>query len=278
LILTLNGPAIVGQIDVIYKYDQDTNSEIYIPYAYIENIDMIDKGFSFLMSKTFKTNQQFAFTIRPIPDAFGTNLCECQIKMFRERLMENYRKRTQILKYIVTQIVDQINAIKSIAKNIKRLENITIDKTKINTLRKRSTEQDQQCKTYTNSINTLNNKQIAKQKEFQEAKDKDIKALNTKTSNEKEITRLMRKKTMTATNPMEKNLKEINISITKLGEKLRNPPTTLSYMLKKSLETFEINKIKMDQITKNQVKSEIESLITDYNHMRSALKKIMYQD
>jgi hypothetical protein len=275
LILSLNGPAITGQIDTIYKYDQDTNSDIFIPYAYIQKIDMINKGFSILMSKTFSSNKQLAFTIVPTPDAFGTNLCECQLQMFKERLMENYLKRTEILGFIVTQIVSQINEIKSIVKNIKTLESKTIDKKKINILNLQSKQKNIECTNYENIIKAEKDKKAAKDIEFSENIAKDAKALEDKDFWEKIINRQNNQIQTDNNVKIDESINTINDWIFKLGETLRNPPSRKEKFVAAQLE-FKTNSEKMKIVATKPVKAEIDTLVKDFQRMEKTVGDIYY--
>jgi hypothetical protein len=134
LVLALEGEANKDHLDVIYRYDQDTNKNIFIPYLYMTNIFSNGIKFTINMGRTFASQNKFQFDLVPVKDEFGVTLCECQFEMFNARMTANFDKRAAILEVLVTNIVSEVNQIASLLKKLTALNNTVINKTKLTTL------------------------------------------------------------------------------------------------------------------------------------------------
>lgn len=273
LILNLVGPAVTGQIDIIYRYDQDTNADIFIPYAYIENIVQIDNYFSVQMSKTFKSNTQFTFLIQPTPDEFGTNLCECQLKMFQARLMENYLKRYEILGFLSTKIVAQVNEIRSYEKIIKKWEDYKISTAKLTGLQKSSVSKEKECDTYRAKIAILNTEKVTLEASFTKTNSK----LDTVISTLKYKNSEMEYYTSNYLTPLkaanDEYIEKIFDLISTTDTELRNPPAK-AYKFKSVLQSLSTYKISMEQIKKKLVKDEVVALNKEFRTLKRQVNEI----
>lgn len=174
LILTLDGKAEKEHLGVIYNYDEDDNTQIFIPYLYISAINQNFNKFNVIMSRTFKGNKNFIFDIIPVPDAFGTDLCPCQRVMFSEKIKNNLMRRISVLTSISTEIVNQFNNIDFYNSEIKKWKSVKPDTTLVNSLIKQRDNKEKECKQIDLSIVTLNASLLKSGKEKNEANIKSI--------------------------------------------------------------------------------------------------------
>jgi hypothetical protein len=123
LILTLDGKAKAQHLGTIYNYDEDDNSQIFIPYLYISSIEYNLDMMNVQMSRTFKGPNDFTFNVVPVKDVFGTPLCECQKEMLLERLQQNLIKRISILTVIAKEITKEVNNVDYYNSEITKYEN-----------------------------------------------------------------------------------------------------------------------------------------------------------
>lgn len=159
IIMTLDGKAQKEHLGNIYNYDEDDNTQIFIPYLYVSSIeDNFDK-FNVQMSRTFKGEKELKFDLVPVADSYGTNLCDCQKKMFADRIKQNLLKRYSILTELAKSLAKEISSVIAINAQIKILEDTKIDKSKVQALTKAIPIKDQQCNTLKDTIDDLNNKQ-----------------------------------------------------------------------------------------------------------------------
>jgi hypothetical protein len=159
IIMTLDGKAQKEHLGNIYNYDEDDNTQIFIPYLYLSAIEENFDRFNVHMSRTFKGEKELKFDLVPVADAYGVNLCDCQRKMFADRIKANLLKRYSILTELAQNLSTHISSVIAFSAQIKALENTKIDKSKVQALTKAIPVKDSQCTTLKNTINDLNNKQ-----------------------------------------------------------------------------------------------------------------------
>jgi len=156
LILTLDSKANAAHLGTIYNYDEDDNTNIFIPYLYLTSANRNQENIDVEMGRTFKGNIETRFSIVPINDNFGTPLCECQREMLLERIQQNIVRRNSVLTYISQQIVLTINHITTENFNIKKWKNAKYDETYLKSLNKQVQNKMEECKTYVKKIKKLN--------------------------------------------------------------------------------------------------------------------------
>merc|ERR1712037_314384 len=155
LILTLDSKANAAHLGTIYNYDEDDNTNIFIPYLYLTSANRNQENIDVEMGRTFKGNIETRFSIVPINDNFGTPLCECQREMLLERIQQNIVRRNSVLTYISQQIVLTINHITTENFNIKKWKNAKYDETYLKSLNKQVQNKMEECKTYVKKIKKL---------------------------------------------------------------------------------------------------------------------------
>jgi hypothetical protein len=156
LIMTLDGKANAAHLGNIYNYDEDDNTNIFIPYLYMSSASRNLNNIDIDMERTFKGNNQERFTIVPINDAFGTPLCECQREMLLEKIQQNLTRRNAVLSFIAREIVFRVNAISVQNSEIKKWSNAKVDQSHLKSLHKQLTLKIEECKTYVKKIEKLN--------------------------------------------------------------------------------------------------------------------------
>lgn len=172
LILSLEDKANKDHLGVIYNYDEDDKSQIFIPYLYISSVKENNGKFEFTMERTFKGPQDLSFTMSPIPDEYKTNLCECQLQMFNARITENILKRIQVLTYIAVQIQKSINEISNIDRILKEWRAKKVDTSKLQQLEKDFTAKTAECDALQKKIQSLNSDLNDENKKNQDLKNK----------------------------------------------------------------------------------------------------------
>lgn len=158
LVLTLDGAANPAHLGKIYNYDEDDNTQIFIPYLYISAINRNTGIFNVLMARTFKGPGEFKFNIVPVPDAFGTNLCPCQLEMLQDRIKQNLTKRIAVLSSISSRIVTYVNEVVFYTGEIKKWTDLKINQEDLKNLQTSKTNKVAECKAFNDQIKTLNGK------------------------------------------------------------------------------------------------------------------------
>jgi len=154
--LTLDSKANAAHLGRIYNYDEDDNTNIFIPYLYMgsasRNLNSIDIN----MDRTFKGNTAESFTLVPINDSFSTPLCECQREMLLEKIQQNLVKRTAVLSEIAKNIIFQMNDVIQQNSQIKKWSNKKTDPTHLQNLQKQLSLKIVECQTFVQKIEKLN--------------------------------------------------------------------------------------------------------------------------
>lgn len=156
IILTLDGKAKAQHLGTIYNYDEDDNSQIFIPYLYISSISANADMMNVQMSRTFKGPNDFTFNVVPVKDVFGTPLCECQKLMLLERLQQNLIKRISILTVIAKEITKEVNSVDYYNGEIKKYENAKPSMELKKALVIQEQNKLKECKAISESIDKLN--------------------------------------------------------------------------------------------------------------------------
>ena len=157
LVLTLDGKANPEHLGTIYNYDEDDNTQIFIPYLYLSSVSSNTDGMNVQMARSFKkTVDDIKFNIIPVNDAFGTALCECQVTMLLERIQQNLTKRFSVLTYIGSQIVKASNNLAYENREIIKWTNAKASKATLDSLRKQAVNKDKECNAYKDQITRLN--------------------------------------------------------------------------------------------------------------------------
>ena len=157
LVLTLDGKANAEHLGTIYNYDEDDNTQIFIPYLYLSSVSSNTDGMNVQMARSFKkTVDDIKFNIIPVNDAFGTALCECQVTMLLERIQQNLTKRFSVLTYIGSQIVKASNNLAYENREIIKWTNAKASKATLDSLRKQAVNKDKECNAYKDQITRLN--------------------------------------------------------------------------------------------------------------------------
>lgn len=136
LILTLKGEANKEHLGKIYNYDEDANTEIYIPYLFINSISTIGTNFKIHLSRTFKDKNPVEFSLNPMADEYGTNLCNCQWQMLYQRIKENFESRKSFLASIANAIILSFSNVQYYTDLLYKYKNQIIDKSRITQLKK----------------------------------------------------------------------------------------------------------------------------------------------
>lgn len=166
LILYLESAANEKHLGVIYNYDEDDKQSIYIPYLYLSSIEEVDDKFVVTMDRTFNSNTYFTFNIVPQPDSFETNLCDCQRRMLKERIVQNFSRRKDILLELSERIVAALADIESTQKALEDAHKIKIDRSEKKIIEERIKKLEAQHKSL--------KEDLAKKNEAQK-RDKEIK-------------------------------------------------------------------------------------------------------
>jgi len=156
LVLTLDGKANAKHLGVIYNYDEDDNTQIFIPYLYLSSITPNMDILNVNMARTFAKVENKMFNIVPVVDAFGTPLCECQQAMLLERIQQNLTKRLAILAHIAKNISSNIVWIAHYNAEITKWTNWKPNKTLRDSLTKQATNKDAECSAFQSAIEQLN--------------------------------------------------------------------------------------------------------------------------
>ena len=156
LVLTLDGKANAKHLGVIYNYDEDDNTQIFIPYLYLSsvtpNMDILNVN----MARTFAKVETKMFNIVPVVDAFGTPLCECQQTMLLERIQQNLIKRLAILAHISKNISNNMVWVTFYNSEITKWTNWKPNKTLRDSLTKQAGNKEIECKAFEKAIQRLN--------------------------------------------------------------------------------------------------------------------------
>jgi len=136
LILHLQDAADEKHLGTVYNYDEDDKSSIFIPYLYLSAVEQVADKFVVTMERTFKDNSSFTFYIVPQPDSFDTNMCDCQRRMLKERIVQNFQRRKDILRELALKMVDQVGMIEITTKNLREAEARVIDESKLVEIKK----------------------------------------------------------------------------------------------------------------------------------------------
>jgi len=156
LVLTLDGKANAKHLGVIYNYDEDDNTQIFIPYLYLSSITPNMDILNVNMARTFAKVENKMFNIVPVVDAFGTPLCECQQAMLLERIQQNLTKRLAILAHIAKNISSNIVWIAHYNAEITKWTNWKPNKTLRDSLTKQATNKQTECSAFELAITRLN--------------------------------------------------------------------------------------------------------------------------
>merc|ERR1712151_548856 len=156
LIMTLDGKANAAHLGKIYNYDEDDNTNIFIPYLYMSSASRNLNNIDINMARTFKGNTEETFTIVPINDAFGTPLCECQREMLLEKIQQNLVRRNAVLSEIAKNIVFHMNTVAEQNAQIKKWSNAKADESHLKSLNKQLALKIVECQTFVKKIEKLN--------------------------------------------------------------------------------------------------------------------------
>jgi len=156
LVLTLDGKANAKHLGVIYNYDEDDNTQIFIPYLYLSSITPNMDILNVNMARTFAKVETKMFNIVPVVDAFGTPLCECQQAMLLERIQQNLTKRLAILAHISKNISQNMVWVAYWNSEITKWTNWKPNKTLRDSLTKQATNKQTECSAFELAITRLN--------------------------------------------------------------------------------------------------------------------------
>jgi hypothetical protein len=173
IIFTLNGPPDSSQLSKIYEKDEDSETNIYIPYAFITQINsntspdinptnfIIDLYFKKdFQSKVLTDKQIYKVSLRFTADQYRSNICECMFKFFAAKIRFNWRLRRESLEYIRSQLFSQIKSLYANYKAIKTVQASTTDLKLVETLKINMTSQESQCSNLKLTLDMNQNKSI----------------------------------------------------------------------------------------------------------------------
>lgn len=285
VIMTLDGKAQKEHLGNIYNYDEDDNTQIFIPYLYITNIsDNFDK-FNVQMSRTFKGEKELKFDLVPVADSYGTNLCDCQRKMFSDRIKQNLTKRYSILTELAKSLSKEISSVISLNKQIKVLENTKIDRSRAQALAKSIPIKEQQCKALQDSINDLNNKQDNDKSKKDELNSQAENISQTIKGMEQYLSHLQKQTQKADRSSLTRSYyDEIAYNISEVIAKMTNVQTDFSDRVKNKVTTDAINKTvpqktfaEKNKQNQHYEKAKIESAIDYFKNVVVAWKKYFPQ-
>jgi hypothetical protein len=171
LVLTLDGKANAAHLGSIYNYDEDDNTQIFIPYLYLSSVSENTNGMNVVMARTFKSlHADQKFNLVPVADAFGTALCQCQLQMLMDRIQQNLIKRHSVLAYVALQISEQMDQLSFVRGEIKKWTNAKADKSLLISLQKQAVSKELECKAFESQIKQLNSDIVDKETDLAQRK------------------------------------------------------------------------------------------------------------
>jgi len=158
IIFTLDGPPNSLQLGKIYEKDEDSETNIYIPYAFITQINsnvspdinptsfIIDLFFKKdFKSKVLTEKQIYKVSLRFTHDKYNSNICACMFTYFVAKIRYNWRLRRESLEHIRFQLFLQIKSLHANYKAIKTVQSSTTDLKLVETLKIKKISVESEC-------------------------------------------------------------------------------------------------------------------------------------
>lgn len=158
IVFTLDGPVNTAQLGKIYEIDEDSQDQVYIPYAFFTDmipsatpthnptkytIDLFFK--KDFKKKLFNDTELRKVTITFLADKYETLICQCMFEYLVAKIKFNWNLRRLSLDYVRSQLFLHIRNIHANYKAIKTIQGSAVDLKLVETLKIEKKTQTTKC-------------------------------------------------------------------------------------------------------------------------------------